>query len=85
MSPSETRKKQILKFRKLSPLDRLSWSLEAGKEMFSMPPPKKVIYLKLKNAEKIKRKKNLERLLDVSPVLISFFLKNRRDACTTLF
>ena len=67
MSPAETRKNQILKFQKLSPLDRLSLSLEAGKEMFSMlPPPKKVIYLKLKNAEKIKRKKNLERLLDVS-------------------
>lgn len=27
MSPAETRKNQILKFRKLSPLDRLSWSL----------------------------------------------------------
>jgi hypothetical protein len=39
MSPAETRKNQILKFRKLSPLDRLSWSIEAGKEMFSMLPP----------------------------------------------
>ena len=67
MSPAETRKNQILKFQKLSPLDRLLLSLEAGKEMFSMlPPQKKIIYLKLKNAKKIKRKKNLERLLDVS-------------------
>ena len=67
MCPAETRKNQILKFRKLNPLDRLSWCLEAGREMFSMlTPEKKVTYLKLKNAERIKRKKKLEILLKVS-------------------
>ncbi|OGV59865.1 MAG: hypothetical protein A2X45_13285 [Lentisphaerae bacterium GWF2_50_93] len=66
MSPAETRKNQILKFKKLDPLDRLLWCLDAGTEMFSnLSPEKQKIYLKIKNAEKIKRKNRLAKLLKV--------------------
>ena len=67
MSPSETRKNQMLKFRKLPPLDRLLWSLDAGTEMFAnLSPEKQKIYIKIKNAEKIKRKNKLAELLKVT-------------------
>ena len=58
MSPAETRKNQILKFQKLSPLDRLLLSLEAGKEMFSMlPPPKKNNLPEVEKCEKNQKEK----------------------------
>jgi hypothetical protein len=67
MSPAESRSNQIRKFMKLSPASRLLWCLDAGTEMFSnLSPEKQKIYLKMKNAEKVKRKNKLAKLLKVS-------------------
>jgi hypothetical protein len=67
MFPAESRKNQIRKFIKLSPVARLLWCLDAGTEMFSnLSPEKQKLYLEMKNAEKIKRKNRLAKLLKVS-------------------
>lgn len=67
MSPAETRKNQIRKFMKLSPDARLLWCLNAGTEMFSnLSPERQKIYLKIKHAEKNKRKNRLAKLLKVT-------------------
>ncbi|HBC89365.1 MAG TPA: hypothetical protein DCZ94_20690 [Lentisphaeria bacterium] len=41
MSPEETRKNQIRKFMKLTPMDRLSWCLNTGHEILSLLPEAK--------------------------------------------
>ena len=53
MNPDTTRKNHIRKFMKLSPLDRLSWCLDAGHEILSMlPEEKRKKYLEFRKASR---------------------------------